>query len=96
MAELNQDALLSISVPDFIQQGVSVIKWSENPGSIELCKLQVDEYGFFLGWSKKGKDNQVLDFSHVTDIRLGICPNDPVVLKTLSLHHKDIDYSLLF
>ena len=91
MAELNQDALLSISVPDFIQQGVSVIKWSENPGSIDLCKLQVDEYGFFLGWSKKGKDNQVLDFSHVTDIRLGICPNDPVVLKTLSLHHKDID-----
>ena len=86
-----QDTSMNISVPDHIQQGVSVINWSENPSSIELCKLQVDEYGFFLGWNKKGKESQILDFSNVTDIRLGICPKDAVVLKTLSLHHKDID-----
>jgi len=80
-----------IKVPEELQQGVNVINWSDTPASFDLCKLQVDEYGFFLGWNKKGKGGQVLDFSNVTDIRLGICPTDTSILKTLSKHHKDYD-----
>ena len=91
MAELKDDASICVSVPEFIQHGVNVINWSENLGSIDQCKLQIDDYGFFLGWNKKGKESQVIDFSNVSDIRLGTCPKDPAVLKTLMFHQKDID-----
>ena len=90
MSEAKLDNL-SITVPEELQQGVNVINWSDTPASFDLCKLQVDEYGFFLGWNKKGKGGQVLDFSNVTDIRLGICPTDIGILKTLSKHHKEYD-----
>ena len=90
MSEAKLDNL-DITVPEDLQQGVNVFNWSDTPASFDLCKLQVDEYGFFLGWNKKGKGGQVLDFSNVTDIRLGICPTDTGILKNLSKYHKDYD-----
>ena len=46
--------------------------------------FRVDEYGFFLYWQPEGKDGQLLELTHVCDIRLGKQPNDQNLLNKLS------------
>ena len=96
MSEAKLDEL-TISVPEELQRGIKVINWSDTPPSFDLCNLQIDEYGFFLGWHKTGKGGQVLDFSNVTEIRLGISPLDSgiskKILEVCSKDHKCYDAS---
>jgi len=41
----------------------------------ENVLFRIDEYGFFLYWQTEGKDGQVLELTHVCDIRQGKQPN---------------------
>ena len=78
-----------IKVPEDLQLGINVVNWTETPASADICHVRLDEDGFFLGWKKKGKCGQVIDFSNVTDIRIGVCPTDGIIFKILSTHYKD-------
>ena len=56
----------------------------ENGYMEENVVFRVDEFGFFLYWQPEGKDGQLLELTHVCDIRLGKQPNDQGLLNKLS------------
>ncbi len=73
------------NVPNRLLKGEVFDRWEDENGVIEENVLfQVDEYGFFLYWQGDGKDAQVLELTHVCDIRLGKQPNDSNLLNKLS------------
>ena len=94
MSGIRED-LLDIELPNELQQGIDVINWIDSTVSIDSCTLQVEEYGFFLTWRAKDKSGQghVLDFSNVTNIRTGVVPIDPILLKISKFDQYIIDDS---
>jgi phosphatidylinositol phospholipase C beta len=73
------------NLPNRLLKGEIFDRWEEENGFIEENVLfRVDEYGFFLYWQADGKDGQVLELTHVCDIRLGKQPNDSNLLNKLS------------
>ena len=40
------------------------------------CTVKVDEYAHFLSWQSDGREAQVLELSHVTDVRRKVVPKD--------------------
>ena len=94
MSAIRED-LLDIKLPNELQQGIDVINWIDSTVSIDSCTLQVEGYGFFLTWRAKDKSGQgqVLDFSNVTNIRTGVVPIDPIVLKISKFDQNIIDDS---
>ena len=56
---------LTIPIPEELRRGTKVNQWIDYPAYIDVdCKLQVDEFGFFLSWNSKTKGGQVLDLSN--------------------------------
>lgn len=72
-------------VPNRLLKGELLDRWEEETGLLEENVIfRVDEYGFFLYWQPEGKDGQLLELTHVCDIRLGKQPNDQNLLNKLS------------
>ena len=92
---VTREDLLDIELPNELHQGIDVINWIDSTVSIDSCTLQVEKYGFFLTWRAKDKSVQghVLDFSNVTNIRTGVVPIDPIVLKISKFDQCIIDDS---
>jgi phosphatidylinositol phospholipase C, beta len=73
------------NVPQSLLKGELFDRWEDETGILEENVLfRVDEYGFFLYWQPEGKDGQVLELTHVCDIRLGKQPNEQNLLNRLS------------
>lgn len=72
-------------IPDRLTKGELFDRWEEETGILEENVIfRVDEYGFFLYWQPENKDGQVLELTHVCDVRLGKQPNDQNLLNRLS------------
>ncbi|CAF0707706.1 unnamed protein product [Brachionus calyciflorus] len=73
------------NVPNRLLKGELFDRWEEETGLLEENVLfRIDEYGFFLYWQPDGKDGQVLELTHVCDVRTGRQPNDQNLLNKLS------------
>lgn len=64
------------NVPARLLKGELFDRWEEETGLLEENVLfRIDEFGFFLYWQPEGKDGQILELTHVCDIRTGRQPN---------------------
>ena len=61
-----------IEVPARLLKGDYFDRWDEENCTLEQnCLFRVDSYGFFIYWQSEGRDGQVIELSHVSDIRPG-------------------------
>ncbi|KAI3385216.1 hypothetical protein SNEBB_001958 [Seison nebaliae] len=76
-------------IPKCLVKGGVFERWDDCVGMYEAdCFVRVDEYGFFLYWKCPNKEGQLLDVSHISDVRQGRAPTDPKIndlLMTFSL-----------
>ncbi|KAG1691076.1 1-phosphatidylinositol 4,5-bisphosphate phosphodiesterase beta-4 [Nymphon striatum] len=88
-----------IHVAQLLLDGCSFECWEEDKEQVNYepnSYFKVDEFGFFIYWKSEGRDGQVLELSHVNDIRAGGVPKDPKLASELIMKTKNQleDFSL--
>ncbi|XP_053730933.1 1-phosphatidylinositol 4,5-bisphosphate phosphodiesterase beta-1-like isoform X1 [Synchiropus splendidus] len=59
------------TVSHTLRNGSNFIKWDEDLSTVTPVTLHVDAHGLYLYWTDQNKETELLDLSHVKDVRTG-------------------------
>ncbi|XP_057704495.1 1-phosphatidylinositol 4,5-bisphosphate phosphodiesterase beta-1-like [Corythoichthys intestinalis] len=59
------------AVSHTLRNGSNFIKWDEDLSTVTPVTLYVDPHGLFLYWTDQNKETELLDLTHVKDVRTG-------------------------
>ncbi|KAM9804296.1 1-phosphatidylinositol 4,5-bisphosphate phosphodiesterase beta-1-like [Neosynchiropus ocellatus] len=59
------------TVSHTLRNGSNFIKWDEDLSTVTPVTLHVDPHGLYLYWTDQNKETELLDLSHVKDVRTG-------------------------
>ncbi|XP_070696727.1 1-phosphatidylinositol 4,5-bisphosphate phosphodiesterase beta-1 [Pempheris klunzingeri] len=73
------------SVSHTLRNGSNFIKWDEDLSTVTPVTLHVDPHGFYLYWIDQNKETELLDLTHVKDVRTGRSTKTPKEAKLREL-----------
>ncbi|KAM7408328.1 hypothetical protein PAMA_002162 [Pampus argenteus] len=73
------------SVSDTLRNGSNFTKWDEDLSTVTPVTLHVDPHGFYLYWTDQNKETELLDLTHVKDVRTGRSTKTPKEAKLREL-----------
>uniref|UniRef100_A0A3Q2Z8N7 Uncharacterized protein n=1 Tax=Hippocampus comes TaxID=109280 RepID=A0A3Q2Z8N7_HIPCM len=59
------------AVSPTLRNGSNFIKWDEDLSTVTPVTLFVDPHGLYLYWTDQNKETELLDLTHVKDVRTG-------------------------
>ncbi|XP_053189668.1 1-phosphatidylinositol 4,5-bisphosphate phosphodiesterase beta-1-like [Scomber japonicus] len=73
------------SVSDTLRNGSNFTKWDEDLSTVTPLTLHVDPHGFYLYWTDQNKETELLDLTHIKDVRTGRSTKTPKEAKLREL-----------
>ncbi|KAM9848006.1 1-phosphatidylinositol 4,5-bisphosphate phosphodiesterase beta-1 [Aulostomus maculatus] len=68
-----------------LRNGSNFIKWDEDLSTVTPVTLYVDPHGLYLYWTDQNKETELLDLTHIKDVRTGRSTKPPKEAKLREL-----------
>ncbi|XP_062302974.1 1-phosphatidylinositol 4,5-bisphosphate phosphodiesterase beta-1 isoform X2 [Osmerus eperlanus] len=73
------------TVPPTLSTGTSFMKWDDDLSSVTPVTMKVDPHGYYLYWTEQNKETELLDITHIKDVRTGKSTKTPKEAKLREL-----------